>query len=267
MKVYLLDTHPYFLQLGYKDYEEYKEHKILFKGNSLKEAWNIYEMIVEKEGEHSDFPYANLGTVMASERVRNLLIEKLQNNIEFLQVTTPIGSHYFINVINKLDCIDHDNSLAKRYSDGMLDEYTNLSLLEDKLQDQYIFKIYVPEINDVLFKTYVTDKFKSILEGNNLTGYQLIEVWDSEISWQEKERKYNDLINSITESLTRKFDFGEACRLVKEENATVFSEKWSMKLTTEGELSLGRLLEDGTYSWILPAYYPPVILYQDWGVK
>ncbi|WP_435923390.1 hypothetical protein [Paenibacillus sp. DYY-L-2] len=154
-----------------------------------------------------------------------------------------------------MNCIDQDRS--KKTSFGV-DEYT-LALYEVIVGEHRIFNMILPDNHRMLSYPYVTDELKNKIE-EHLTGYQLIEIWDSEMSWEEKELKLEQMGREIDESLVEEFDFEKARKYVKRNKGQLaYSGKWALKVNKDNKI-------DGTYHWMVPIYYPPIILGLRWGV-
>jgi hypothetical protein len=218
-------------------------------------------------GEKSDFPGRPLGAIYITQEVKNVFENILGENVEYLPIETPIGLHYIFNITNVLDCIDKKNSLEKKYISGGIMGYQEYAFFEDKLKDQHIFRVYSDELKRVMPEIFISDELRNTILENNFTGYQLVEMWDSECSWQEKSRKLDEMKNAINESLTDTFSFHEGIELVQDKNIVVYSGEWAIRLNENKEVVIGELLLDGSYSWFNPTYYPPVLLGLKWGMK
>lgn len=163
--------------------------------------------------------------------------------------------------------LNPNHSKEKRLSSGKLLDYEELELYKDVVQDKDIFKIILHEGDRVLPKIYVSDQLKALIE-NQLEGFQLVEMWNSEFSWKQKEEKYSNMCEEVDKSLKKTFDFGKAVDYVqKNKEKVAYSGKWALKVDDENEILLGQLQLDGSYIWINPVFYPPIILGLTWGTK
>ncbi|AJS58556.1 hypothetical protein [Paenibacillus sp. IHBB 10380] len=72
----------------------------------------------------------------------------------------------------------------------------------------------------------------------SIVGCQLVEIWDSEFSWKEKEEKFETICNEVDNSLIKKFDFNKARKFVlKNKGEVVYSGKWEIKETRKNMFS------------------------------
>ncbi|CAN7743347.1 imm11 family protein [Paenibacillus sp. LjRoot56] len=271
MKIWWLDYHPVYNTVSFVNYDEGKKVRELVQdANPLVGNWKTYNVILDNKEKPSDILNAVGGALIVSERAKEIISQTPNLNVEFLPLTNTEGeSEFFVlNVLTVLNCVDPNHSKEKRLgSSNLLIDYEELELFKDVVQDNDIFRIMLHEGNKILTKIYVSDRLKEMIE-NHLKGYQLVEMWDSEFSWKQKEEKYVSMCEEINISLKVTFDFQKAIDYIqKNKGQIVFSGKWALKVDEENEILLGQLVLDGTYSWINPVYYPPVILGLTWGIK
>ncbi|WP_426448515.1 hypothetical protein ACP26L_28420 [Paenibacillus sp. S-38] len=95
-----------------------------------------------------------------------------------------------------------------------------------------------------------------------------MEIWDSALSWQEKEAQYESMVKEVDQSLLETFSFEKAMKSIEHnQGMVVYSGKWALKTNADKEMLLGELMRDGTYSWMNPLYIPPILLGLTWGLK
>ena len=122
------------------------------------------------------------GTFLVNERTKKVL-EKHFNEIQFFNTICPEypeEKFFILNVLNYKDVLDINKSKYKtgisRYGElkiGTIKSYA----FKEEVRNLDIFKIIVNGVKraDYLF---VTDKFKKIIEENNITGLSLRKVYE-----------------------------------------------------------------------------------------
>ncbi|MCQ6559977.1 imm11 family protein [Paenibacillus mendelii] len=269
MKIWWLDYHPAYNTVNFENYEDGKNlREILQDASPLSRNWVSHNVVLDNKGKPSDILNAVGGSLIVSERAKEIITQLPDTNVEFLPLTSSEGEFYVLNVLTVLNCVDPNQSKEKRLgSSNKLIDYEELEFYKDVVQDKDLFRIMLHEGNRVLPNIYVSDRLKNLLD-NHLEGYQLVEMWDSEMSWKQKEEKYASMCEEIDGSLKLTFNFEKAINYVqKNKGQLIYSGKWALKVDEENEILLGQLLLDGTYSWFNPVYYPPVILGLTWGTK
>ncbi|TLS51707.1 hypothetical protein FE782_14535 [Paenibacillus antri] len=269
MKIWWLDYHPVYNTVNFENYEDGKNVREMVQDASpLSGNWIRYNVILNNKGKPSDILNAVGGALIVSERAKDIITQIPNLNVEFLPLSSSEGVFFVLNVLTVLNCVNPNHSKEKRLgSSNKLIDYEELELYKDVVQDKDLFRIMLHEGNTVLPKIYVSDRLKDLLE-NNLEGYQLVEMWDSEFSWRQKEEKYASMCEEVDKSIKGTFNFEKAVNYVqKNKGQLIYSGKWALKVDEENEIWLGQLSLNGTYSWINPIYYPPVILGLTWGTK
>ncbi|WP_138754386.1 imm11 family protein [Paenibacillus sinopodophylli] len=267
MKIWWLDYHPAYDTVDLEDYEEAMAIRERISGiASLSQEWTSFKAVLDRKNKHADIVGQFGGALTVTRRAMEVLSELPDLPVEFLPLNCPDGDYFVMNVLNGLDAVDPSNSKEYRTGSGRLSRYDELALRQDVVQGHDLFRIRMHEGDTVIPNIYISDRLKAIVEAN-LEGYQLIEIWDSEFSWQEKEAKYNAMCKEVDNSLQLTFPFGKAIKFVqKNKGQLALSGKWALKAREDNEILLGSLNLDGTYAWINPAFYPPIILYMVWGV-
>ncbi|MBH5318767.1 hypothetical protein I6N90_13250 [Paenibacillus sp. GSMTC-2017] len=267
MKVWWLDYHPSFNTTEFVEIESYFElRKYFSQAMPLSNQWVQHEVKLVEKGKPADFLKELGGALIASRRARDAIEQMPNLNIEFLPLTSTDGEFSILNVLTVLDCVDHTKSKESRIGDSLKD-YEELALIEDKVKGHNMFKIKLHEGERILPQIFVSDKIKELIE-SQLEGYQLVECWDSEFSWQQKEAVYHSMCEEVDKSLKTTFTFEKALKYAqKNSGKTVYSGKWALKSDSNKDIWIGHLLLDGTYSWLIPVYYAPILLELTWGIK
>ncbi|WHY79977.1 hypothetical protein QNH20_12890 [Neobacillus sp. WH10] len=267
MKLWLLKRqYGRFEVLDFSDDQGAKFFSENFKGIPMPENLSPVQIETFKKGVKSDFPSGLLLPPVFSERAVQVLGELLKGKVELLPLHTVKNERYYAgNVINVLDCIDADHSEVKRFSDGLIMEYTKYVFIKETVERENIFKIRVHDSKKILInKVFVSDLFRERVLESGLKGFDFIKVWDSEKAATGEEEGPNPYL--VDTSFGTTYSFEEATNLVMNQNKTVASDKWAMRLDENKELQVGQLQEDGSYLWLNPIYYPPIFLGMKWKV-
>lgn len=266
MKVYWLDHHPAYNSVEFKDAKNYEHLYSLFKdGKSHAAEWQPASVSFVNKNKPSDFLRTAGGSLVVSSKTKELF-SKHHESLEFLPLQGDIEC-YILNVTTVVDCIDEANSKPKSRGIGghLFDHFEEIALDLELVKEHGIFRMKLAGREEVFNDIFVTDQLKEEIE-IRLEGFQLIEIWDSEFSWEQKEEKFKAMCDEIDKSLTETFEFGKAVKYVQKKiGKQAFSGKWSLKADEKKDIWLGQLQPDGTYSWINPIYYPPIILGLKWG--
>lgn len=113
-----------------------------------------------------------------SKKALEVLHPIIGNSVELLGLLCDEGEYYGINIISVLDVIDYSKSEYRMYSDGnRIMAFRRYAFRQDvDIEAHNIFKI----IDEPTRRAFVTDKFKMLVEDNNLRGFNFKLVWDSE---------------------------------------------------------------------------------------
>ncbi|REE83879.1 hypothetical protein A8990_11658 [Paenibacillus taihuensis] len=267
MKAWWLDYHPAWNTTEFLDTDSFFALRESFReGNPLTNQWVELEVELRDKGKPADFLRELGGALVVSKRARNVM-EQLPNlNVEFLPLKSKDGEFSILNVLTVLDCIDMAQSNAKSPLHTIYD-IKGLALVEDIVQGHDIYKIKLPGGERSLASIFVSDRLREIIE-SQLEGFQLINMWDSEFTWQQQEAKFAAMCLEVDASLQTTFNFDKAVKHVKKHRGDIaYSGQWAIKTNEKNSILLGDLLLDGTYSWIDPIYFPPIILGLTWGIK
>ncbi|MEK8127554.1 DUF1629 domain-containing protein [Paenibacillus filicis] len=252
MKIYLWDDVDTTLVLSNEaDLRKFRDY---FIGETLIDEW--VKTKIEKVSKKSKI-YDNC-RIYSNPAISKNALEKLvhffEKNVEVLPYQFDDLECYAINVTNVIDCIDYSKSIYDKYEGyDVIKEIHKYSFQENLVLNENIFKI--PEFRKT--RIFVSESFKQAVEEAKLTGFQFIEVWDSE------EVPLPPLEPLVFAGPS--YDFKEAYHMVQEDNKTVANDKWVMQMS-KGELCLGRREPNGIYTWIFPIYLPPILLEMQWYV-
>ena len=107
----------------------------------------------------------------------NCLLPLISENVEILPLAFDEGEYFGVNTTTVLEALDYEKSEYRTYSDGkrimLIEEYV---FIEAKVKDVPIFKI----VDERTRYDFVSESFKEIVEENELKGFKLELVWDSE---------------------------------------------------------------------------------------
>lgn len=144
------------------------------KGDALIKEWKQIEMDLfegDENGKNVEgkkpIPDFAMGYVVrcCSEKARRTIAPLVKGQVEFLPLTTPVGTYYEMN-IQRIECLDVERSTVKRFKDGGILRVIKYSFLWDCLEGQHIF--WAKGIGT--YPTFVSDEFKRLVEENGLTG-------------------------------------------------------------------------------------------------
>lgn len=106
-----------------------------------------------------------------NERARRLVEPLVTKQVEFLPLITPVGPYYEMN-IQRLDCLDVQNSVVKRFEDGRIMRVIKYAFWWDRLEGQHIF--WIQGLGKT--PTLVSSEFKQLVEENKLTGLKFFSI-------------------------------------------------------------------------------------------
>ncbi|WHY79976.1 hypothetical protein QNH20_12885 [Neobacillus sp. WH10] len=238
-----------------------------FNGTSMKKNWQPIQVQTYKDGKVSDFPDGLLLVPVFSEKAVQVLQEFiLEEKVELLPLTsTKNRKYYAVNVLNVLGAIDGNTSEVRRSRSGRILNYDGFSFFKEMVEGQDIFKVVNHESKRIIStKVFVSDLFRKKVIESGLEGFNFIEFWDSEKTATGEEELANPYL--VDTSFGTTYTFEEATNFVMNQNKTVASDKWAMRLDENKELQVGQLQEDGSFLWINSIYYPPIFLAMKWKV-
>ncbi|WP_340400343.1 suppressor of fused domain protein [Paenibacillus sp. FSL H8-0079] len=152
------------------------------KGISLGNQWTTLEM-KHTYGEDNTDIYgitSQLADMVINARAIEALKDYLVNKVELLPVEYNNEEYYVMNVINILDCIDKNSSIADKYGG-----FKNYIFIEEEINNEHIFKTIsydyeLTELPIISSQTFVSDEFKQRVEEAGLQGFRFRLAWSSE---------------------------------------------------------------------------------------
>lgn len=160
---------------------DYDYYASILDGQSRIDEWEPVELkCMYGEGMPlSDFPYY-YGDPVMSDKAIDVLEPLIKDSVEYLKVLFDEKSYNIVNVIKVLNVIDYEKSVYKTFADGkgilVFEKYS--FRMCDELCSSDIFKL----VDEPRRDPFVSDRFKKVVEDNNLTGFKFELVWDSEDS-------------------------------------------------------------------------------------
>ncbi|WP_166241034.1 imm11 family protein [Paenibacillus turpanensis] len=238
-----------------------------FNGTLIGDKWGEIEFETYRSGKmSSDCTGIGNKIPIFNDRTVKALKPYLDSNVELLPLKHPTKMFYAVNVIRVIDALDYEKSVVE-YVEGNPNLFKGVSQFAFKLEairDYPIFKI--PEYKKL--RVFVTDSFKEAVEANHLKGFTFELVWDSENvgdAEADLERKVQEQLDAIERNKGEEFNFQAAQRKM-EAGECIASGKWRLKQAEDGTVRMGSLQADGSYHWIQPSYYPPILLDLKWHV-
>lgn len=119
--------------------------------------------------EEGDFPSFNdfCRVPILSQRAWNVLQPLIGHTCEVLPIIYPTGKLFFIlHVLETTNCLDTEQSVVRRYSDGGIMRVTQYALNSSMLVNKHIIKLPHEHAGDLI----VDDVFRSVVEKNKLKG-------------------------------------------------------------------------------------------------
>ena len=171
MMIWTLETESDFT----KFYFPIEEDKILFHelvkkyfedSKTVSENWRPLFMLRGEPLKHPDFfSIDDTGVIAISQLAVDNLQEFFNDAVELLPLETDIGKYYAMNVLNYVDCLNNTESKYEATKGGFIVNYSLLEFDEEKLGENYIFKI--PEMP---YQIFITDDIQEQCETENLNG-------------------------------------------------------------------------------------------------
>lgn len=119
----------------------------------------------------SDIMRLTLNVFAFNKRAQDTLLDVINGSVEFLPLNYEPETLQVVNVTDILDCVDLSNSNFEKPYLGIEVQAHGLIFEKGCLEDKHMFKL--PLLSNQVF---VSDKFKQVVEENNLTGAEFIPV-------------------------------------------------------------------------------------------
>lgn len=147
-------------------------------GKKTSNAFDGEEIVVYDGDIKADFSHVwGIGNQVLNENAKNVLNDTLENNAELVVMQAEEEKLYLLNVFNIIDVLNHELSEIRYTPTGPAIEVKKYEFKAELVGKNDIFKIYL-EGRVYPCDVFVSDKFKRIVEENNLTGFSFTEVWE-----------------------------------------------------------------------------------------
>jgi hypothetical protein len=200
------------------------------------------------------------GMVAFSEKAVEIMMPFLNGNVQILPLLHPIQKYYLLNVTNVIDALDYNTSEFLKLRSGKMVRVEQYAFKEDVVDNQDIFKIPYFTTSYV----YVSDSFRQAVIDNKLTGFNFIELWDSNgvlESELPEPKEWQDPINSES------FSFEIAMKNAENIGNTYRSGRWRLRYNQNGDLEIGEVTKKGETYFNVLVYIPPIIMTQKWYLE
>ncbi|CAI8805992.1 imm11 family protein [Bacillus pseudomycoides] len=165
-----------------QDHEKYFDGKFDL-AKRLSHSWGDILIECVEEGKQSDCPHfwGRNGTLLISNKAKKLLEALIGNEVEFLPLMHNVTNepYYAVHVLNHLDAIDNTNTIFKKLRSGLIVGCEKYSFISNVIENEDIFKVF---LNNYVYSisVFVSDKLRNAILESDLTGFEFVEVWDSE---------------------------------------------------------------------------------------
>lgn len=237
-----------------------------FNGTVIGDKWGVVPFETYRSRKRCDCTGIGSNIPIFSEKAVQVLEPHLNSNTELLPLQHPSKAYYAVNVTRLIDALDYENSEVEYVEGhpGFVRDVHRFAFKLDAIQEYPIFKI--PEYKRL--RIFVTDTFKEAVEANGLKGFTFELLWDSEANSDAEadlERQYQEALAAVERNKGEEFSFDEAIKRM-EAGESLASGPWRLQQASDGTVRLGNLQADGSYNWIQPIYYPPILLDLKWHV-
>ena len=148
-----------------------------FNGEVLSVNWKKLRFLDADQDEKKGQVRMYLPGVYAVNKIVKDIILSVtdKNDLEFLEIEYNHDKLWIMHVLKVVDAIDLEKSDVVKVSSGKITHFKTYSFIQDKIEEEYIFK--VPQIKT---RVFVTERFKDLVEKNNIFDFLFKKVWDSE---------------------------------------------------------------------------------------
>jgi hypothetical protein len=109
-----------------------------------------------------------------STRAKQVVAPMLGDKAQWLPLTFDEQEYWLLNLLNIVDALDEAQSILCRLPDGKVIGIDGYALRPDLIVQEWMFKV-----STAPFDVLVTERFRSLVEDNSLTGLHFQPVWDS----------------------------------------------------------------------------------------
>jgi len=178
MKLFRFTGSQAYRTLYYKDKEVARKYLGKLTGISLTSEWKKYEAEVRFKGEMGDFEpeimdFGGLVGVVLTSKARKIVEDLILPFGELLPLELDSSVVYLINPTIILDCVDYDKS-EKEIIPPLNNEKITKYFFKKEIDYPPIFRL-----KNEPRKHIINDEFAIRLKENNLVGYELRELWNS----------------------------------------------------------------------------------------
>lgn len=176
MNIYQLWSDHTYRAFETEDKHGYKA--FIFQGKPV-ENWTDIELYPSKHKAEIRKPIGDvypvtIGTVVINEKAFRALEPYIRSYVQVLSATIKAQKVYVLNFTTVIDCLDRENSKVIFFSNSnRIMEIEKFAFFKDLLTDAFAFKI--PE--EIQSSPFVNEKFKNIVEQNNIKGFKFVPVW------------------------------------------------------------------------------------------
>ncbi|MBV9848803.1 MAG: hypothetical protein JO250_03860 [Armatimonadetes bacterium] len=136
------------------------------QGVSLLNTWQPVSLKADtRHGKLGDFPKAQVGPPVVSQRAWSVLRPLLGEDVEALPVVVPQGEYLALNILSIIDCLDYECSEVTWFPHGSLHDITKYCLKPGLAERHSMFKI--PE---EMTYAIVTEEFRQAINEAGLEG-------------------------------------------------------------------------------------------------
>ena len=154
-----------------------------FDGSKKKSHWKpmcVKRLNPEKGLELSDISGFMTSFPIFNQKALDILEPLIRDSVEVLPLAFKGKKYWGINVISVLDVLDYSKSIYRTFPNtnkiAIIEKYAFRNCAE--LKNHNIFKL----VDEPQTRPFVSEKFKNVVEQNNLTGFSFELVWDNDIS-------------------------------------------------------------------------------------
>lgn len=160
--------------------------------------WKVECYFDDSQEKYEESIIDNSSTVMedkVNEKVENLkfekktfmrLTQKIKNFFEYVilhkkrYMNTEEDRRIMEKIISVINIIDKNKISNKYYFRMTYSKDINFEFIEEIIEMEDVFLVYSKEEPIKIHEIYVSDRFKKIVEDNNLGGFEFTEIWSDE---------------------------------------------------------------------------------------
>lgn len=136
------------------------------------------------EREYAKFPDlmgSSMVHPLASDKLKEVLLQIVpEQQIQFIPVKVSDKIYWLINVLNNIDCFDHEQSEFTTYSSGALRKITKGVIKSDLVEGVDLFRVAGRYVD-----IFLSERMKKKLEESKIVGLNIIKTDNWERSWDD----------------------------------------------------------------------------------